>query len=122
MTDAIASPHLLLVAADASEHGCLEGLASTAAYTTDEASSAADAIALAARRRPSLIVLDLNGREQDGVDMCRQFAMHEATRNVPILVIAGKPDAAQFMIELTVKPCDTTTIDREINRLIHRVH
>ena len=121
MTDST-SPHLLLVVADGTPGGCLAGLTDGSDYTLDEAFSTADALALAARRRPTLIVLELNGREHVGIDMCRQFVTNEATRNVPILVIAGEPHVSQFMIELTVKPCDTATLDREINRLIHRVH
>jgi CheY-like chemotaxis protein len=123
MTDSTASPHLLLVAADGSQAtGCVEALAETPRYTLDEACSADDAIALAARRRPSVIVVDLHGREHTGIDMCRRFVTDEATRNVPILVITGSPHTLQFMIELTVKPCDTESLDREISRLVNCVH
>ena len=124
MTDRInSSRHLLLVATnDAESGGCLDRLGDAPGYTLDEARSTADAIALAVRHKPSLIVLDLNGREHAGIDMCRQLVTHEATRNVPILVIAGEPHESQFMIELTIKPCDTESLDREINRLVNRVH
>jgi DNA-binding response OmpR family regulator len=121
MTDSTAVPHLLLVAGGG-PGGCLDSLGCAPDYTLDQASGTADALKLAARRRPSLIVIELTGYEQAGIDMCRAFATNHATRNVPILVIAGEPHASQFMIELTVKPCDTATLDREINRLIHRVH
>ena len=81
-----------------------------------------DAIQLAARRRPSLILLNLHGIRNDRIEACRLLIAAEPTRDVPILAIAGEPAEQQFMIALAVMPCDADALDREIQRIIDRVH
>ena len=83
-----------------------------------------DAIQLAARRRPSLILLNLHGSpRRPDVEACRELLIAaEPTRDVPILAIAGEPAEQQFMIALSVMPCDADALDREIQRIIDRVH
>jgi CheY-like chemotaxis protein len=114
------APYLLVIGSQDTE-GCLKALANTD-YACEEASTAADAIALAAQRRPSLIVLNLHRHVASGLDACRALVAADATRNVPILAIAGAPADQQFMIELSVKPCDMDTLDREIHRLVATIH
>src|SRR5438876_3351659 len=62
-SDQLVSPPPLVATNDAESGGCLDRLGDAPGYTLDEARSTADAIALAVRHKPSLIVLDLNGRE-----------------------------------------------------------
>ena len=114
--------YLLVVGASA-EHdlGCLQAVTHNNDYSYDEASNAADAIELAERRRPSLIVLNMNSAGRSALDVCRELVAAESTRDVPILAIAGPPDK-QFMISLAVRPCDADALDREIHRIITRVH
>jgi CheY-like chemotaxis protein len=113
--------YLLVVGALDHNAGCLEALAGAGQYYYDEASNAADAIELAERRRPSLIVLNLSGAERSGLDVCRELVAADSTRDIPILAIAGAPEQ-QFMIALSVMPCDIHALDREIHRIIHKVH
>ncbi len=114
--------HYLLVVGGADrQEGCLRALASSNDFTFDDASNAADAIELAERRRPSLIVLSIDGAEHSGLDACRELVAADSTRDVPILVIAGTPEK-QFMIALAVMPCDASALDREIHRILDKVH
>jgi CheY-like chemotaxis protein len=101
--------------------GCLHAVTSNESYSYDRASNAADAIELAERRRPSLIVLNLHEAGRAGLDACRELVAAESTRDVPILAIAGPPQK-QFMIALSVKPCDERALDQEIHRIIDTVH
>jgi CheY-like chemotaxis protein len=121
---AMGENHYLLVVgpADPDRPGCLEAVTGTTSYSYDEAANAADAIAMAERRRPSLIVLNLHGSERSGLDVCRELVAAESTRDIPILAIAGAPLEQQFMISLSVMPCDSNALDREIHRLVSRVH
>jgi len=115
--------YLLVVGpADPDRPGCLEALTQTTGYSYDEAADAADAIAMAERRRPSLILLNLHGSESSGLEVCRELVSAESTRDIPIVAIAGAPLEQQFMISLSVIPCDSNTLDREIHRLMTRVH
>jgi CheY-like chemotaxis protein len=102
--------------------GCLEAVTDKTDFTYDEARTASDAIQLAARRRPSLILLNLHGSPATGVEACRELIAAEPTRDIPILAIAGEPAEQQFMIALSVLPCDSEALDREIHRIINRVH
>lgn len=100
--------------------GCLEAVAAGVDFVYDEAPTAAEAIVMARRRRPALIVLNLQGHEDTGIGACRELVAAESTRDVPILAIAGAP-AEQFMIALSVVRCDADTLDREIHRIIDQV-
>lgn len=111
----------LLVIGPPQPSGCLNAVANTA-YTYEEAPTAAEAIAMAARRRPALIVLNVHRQMANGLDACRALLTSDATRHVPILAIAGAATEQQFMIELSVKPCDMKTLDREIQRILQTVH
>jgi len=102
--------------------GCLEAVTERGDFTYDEAPTAESAIELATRRRPSLILLNLQGAESSGVEACRALIAAEPTRDVPILAIAGEPAEQQFMIALSVIPCDADALDREIQRIIAPVH
>ena len=112
--------HYLLVVGrtDHKSPGCVEAITHTGSFRYDEASSVADAIELAERRRPSLIVVNLRDVDQSGLDVCRELVAAESTRDVPILAVAGTPPERQFMISLAVKPCDVDSLDEEIQRLI----
>jgi CheY-like chemotaxis protein len=102
--------------------GCLDAVSAGEDFAYDEAPTAAEAIALARLRRPALIVLNLQGHEEAGITACRELVAAESTRDVPILAIAGAPRGGQFMIALSVVPCDTDKLDREIHRIMDRVH
>ena len=87
--------------------GCLDAVTDRGDFTYDEAPTARDAIQLAARRRPSLILLNLHGSAATGLEACRELFSAEPTRDVPILAIAGEPAEQQFMISLSVLRCDS---------------
>ena len=91
------------------------------ALTEELGATVADAIEIAQRRRPSLILLNLHNYAADSLDTCRTLVNADATRDVPILAIAGAANQ-QFMIALAVKPCDVDSLDREIRRIIDTVH
>jgi len=117
-------PRYLLVVNSPAEAigGCLEAVTERGDFAYDEAPTAESAIELATRRRPSLILLNLHGAESSGVEACRALIAAEPTRDVPILAIAGEPADQQFMIALSVIPCDADALDREIQRIIAPVH
>ena len=116
-------PYVLVIgAAESDPLGCLNAVTDSAHFSYDAATSAEDAIEIAERRRPSLILLNLHNYAADSLDTCRTLVSADATRNVPILAIAGAPADQQFMIALAVKPCDIESLDREIHRIIESVH
>jgi CheY-like chemotaxis protein len=116
-------PYVLVIGAtEIGAPSCLDAITVSSQFSYDEAASAEDAIESAARQRPSLILLNLHNYPADSLETCRSLINAEATRNVPILAIAGAPSEQQFMIALAVKPCDVDSLDREILRMIETVH
>lgn len=116
-------PYVLVIGVRESlSQGCLDAVTGSRYFSYDAANSAEDAIQIAERRRPSLILLNLHNYGADSVDTCRTLIGAEATRDVPILAIAGAPADQQFMIALVVKLCDVDSLDREIRRIIDTVH
>jgi CheY-like chemotaxis protein len=60
-----------------------------ATYDVIEADNAPDALALARRYHPELILLDLNLRGIDGYDLTRLLRAEPQLRNTPILLVTG---------------------------------
>jgi CheY-like chemotaxis protein len=115
-------PYVLVIAASESgPPGCLDAVTDSAHFAYDAAANARDAIEIAERRRPSVILLNLHDYPSNSLEICRTLVAAEATRDVPILAITGPADQ-QFMIALAVKPCDVESLDREIRRIIDTVH
>ena len=76
--------YLLVVNSSAEQDGgCLDVVTERGDFTYDQAPTAGAAIELAARRRPSLILLNLHGAETTGVEACRLLIAAEPTRDAP---------------------------------------
>jgi DNA-binding response OmpR family regulator len=50
------------------------------------------AVNLAIKHAPSLIILDLNLPDADGVHICRELAKNPATSDIPVIVFTGRTD------------------------------
>ncbi len=53
------------------------------------------------RRRPDLLIIDMNLPHTNGIDLCRRIKEHAATANIPIMIVGskdgGEPEAAQAL-------------------------
>jgi CheY-like chemotaxis protein len=49
-------------------------------------------LAEAKRKRPGVILMDAELPSQDGFKICQQLAVHQATRDIPILYVTGSVD------------------------------
>jgi len=58
-------------------------------YRVFSANSGADGIALVARRRPNLVILDLRMPEMDGFKVVEELRSNPETATIPILVVTG---------------------------------
>jgi CheY-like chemotaxis protein len=58
-------------------------------YRVFSANSGADGIALVARRRPNLVILDLRMPEMDGFRVVEELRGNPETATIPILVVTG---------------------------------
>jgi CheY-like chemotaxis protein len=64
-------------------------------YRVFSAGSGADGIALVARRRPNLVILDLRMPEMDGFKVVEELRGNPETATIPILVVTGDSVNAQ---------------------------
>ena len=87
-----AGPRILLVDDDAhfrltaAEEFRAEG------FTTAEAGSGAEALALCAQQVPDLVLLDGVMPELDGFETCRRLRLLKPMKNIPILMVTGLDD------------------------------
>lgn len=62
-----------------------------AGFRTLEASSGAEAIALAAERQPEVVLLDLRLRDMDGADAARELRQAPRTSRIPVVALSALP-------------------------------
>ena len=80
---------VLVLEDHASVGGLIAGLLRQDGYRAVRAWDPQEALRLARGRTPDLVLLDLNLDYPDGLDVLRQVRGHEATRRVPIVLVAG---------------------------------
>lgn len=83
------------------------------------ASRGAEALSLAARQRPDVIVLDIEMPEMNGFETCRRLKADPATRSIPVIMLTGCdyiPDEARLVGAFAVleKPCPESRLVRTI--------
>jgi GAF domain-containing protein/CheY-like chemotaxis protein len=61
-------------------------------YRVFHATNGADGIAMVARRRPDLILLDLRMPEVDGFKVLEELRSHPEAATIPVLVVTGDPN------------------------------
>jgi DNA-binding response OmpR family regulator len=79
--------HILVVDDDALLRRSLSLQLEQAGYRTSTAGSAEDALALARRDRPDLILLDVGLPGMDGLDALRQFQQHD---DIPVIFVTAR--------------------------------
>jgi len=98
---------------------CLEGLG----YSVLEASNGQEALDIAGRIRPDLILMDLDLPILDGIAATQQIRQHADLEGVPIVAVTAYPMSytrvkafAKGCDEYMAKPIDIT----ELAQLVHR--
>lgn len=91
-----------------------------------EAADGADALVLAAREHPDLIVLDLMLPGIDGLDVCRHL---RRTSTVPILMLTALGEESDRVVGLeygaddyVVKPFSPRELSLRVGRILERAH
>jgi KaiC/GvpD/RAD55 family RecA-like ATPase len=95
-------------------------------YALTEAAGAADGMAKIAAESPDLIIIDKDGHDLDGVEVCRQLRANGL--NMPIVMIGEHLRRSRDRIEVSAvgvdaclqKPVDGRLLRLEIQNLLHR--
>ncbi len=93
-----------------------------------EAENGLTALALAKRERPDLVLLDVMMPDVDGWTVARELADDERTREIPIVFLTARAEAADRRmgrqlggVGYVVKPFDPVMIGDFVERVIERV-
>jgi len=92
-----------------------------AGYRTLAAGGGEEAIALAASRRPELILLDVVMRGIDGYETCRRLKADEATRAIPVIFLTAAGESWQKLRAFRAGAVDHVTKPFESEELLARV-
>nr|WP_231135107.1 response regulator [Motilibacter deserti] len=87
------------------------------AYDVETAATGADALAVAARTRPDLVVLDLGLPDMDGVEVIRGL---RGWTSVPIIVLSGRTDSLDKVEALDAGADDYVTKPFDVDELLAR--
>jgi CheY-like chemotaxis protein len=85
------APKVLLVDDDPLMHRLYSPHLQRAGYQMFSAFTGVEAIDLAARELPQVIVMDIMMPEMDGLSAIRLIRSDEATKNIPVVVITANP-------------------------------
>lgn len=95
-------------------------------YDTAWAPGGKEALVLAARLHPALILLDLVMPDMDGFEVMRRLKEDLATRDIPVVIVSALDDAASRQRILACgaddflcKPVDRWELFLRISKLLH---
>lgn len=119
-------PRRVLVADDdADVRALLAGHLRQAGYDVVEATDGAEAVALARRTSPGLVLMDLRMPNMDGLAALRALRAEPTTRNLPVIMMTASPGmldesrtamAALGGARLLAKPCTAEELAATITR------
>jgi DNA-binding NtrC family response regulator len=102
---------VLLVDDVAENLGVLTGALEPEGYEILAASNGAEALTLAAKARPAIILLDIIMPGMDGLETCRRLKEDQATRDIPVLFITARNETKNIVegfkaggVDYIVKP------------------
>ncbi|MEM7395595.1 MAG: response regulator [Verrucomicrobiota bacterium] len=78
-------------------------------YDVTLTSNGEDALDLAYRTVPSLVLLDLMLPGMDGLEVCRQLRAENKTRNIPIVMLTAKGEESDIVVGLELGADDYIT-------------
>lgn len=90
-------------------------------FRTLLASDGEDALSLAGRERPDLILLDLMLPGMDGLEVCKKLKKEEKTVSIPIIMLTAKSQESDKVIGLELGADDYVTKPFSPRELIARI-
>ncbi|OVE77912.1 hypothetical protein BVX98_01555 [bacterium F11] len=116
---------LLFVDDEESIHKILRRVFEGQSYSLLDAYNGEDAIKVAEKEVPDLILLDINMPKMDGYDVIRELRKNKTTRNIPILMLTGNGDVVDKVVgyelgveDYVTKPFHTDHIRLHVESLL----
>jgi phosphate regulon transcriptional regulator PhoB len=80
-----------------------------------------DAIEIARKKHPDIVILDWMMPEMDGLETCRYLRKHSDTENIPIIMLTAKSDPTDKILGLEMGADDYLTKPFHIRELLARI-
>lgn len=86
-----------------------------------QAADGREALAVASKEQPDLVLLDVMMPELDGFQVCSRLKQHEATEHIPVVMLTAKAEAKDVTrafnsgaVDYVVKPYDPAVLQQKI--------
>jgi phosphate regulon transcriptional regulator PhoB len=80
-----------------------------------------EALEIARKKRPDIVILDWMMPEMDGLEVCRRLRQHPDTGSIPIIMLTAKSDTLDKVLGLEMGADDYLTKPFHIRELLARV-
>ncbi len=81
-----------------------------------------EALALAKRRKPNLILLDVMMPQMDGYQLCAELKQHSGTRNIPVIFMSALSDTESKVKGFEAGAVDYVTKPLQREEVLARIH
>jgi len=107
----------------------LIALENVGGFTVSTASSGIEALTLAVKDQPDLILLDVMMPKMDGLETIRQLRANEDTSEIPVIFMTAKTQDERVMNYRTAgaagviqKPFDPMTLADQVRKIWQQIH
>jgi two-component system alkaline phosphatase synthesis response regulator PhoP len=90
-------------------------------YEVLHAANGSEALAVASREMPDLVLLDVMMPELDGFQVCSRLKQDETTRRIPVIMLTAKAEAKDVTrafnsgaVDYVVKPYDPAVLQQKV--------
>lgn len=116
---------ILIADDDSPSRDALSGMLSTLGFWTEAATNGAEAVSLAGRLQPDLILMDVEMPTLNGHAACRQLKANPATKEIPVLMMTAfdpRPERPRMVEsgadDLIVKPIAMRDLQTRVRALL----
>jgi DNA-binding response OmpR family regulator len=113
--------HILIVEDETSTAEMLKAYLSSLGYQVSHAGWGQDAVALATRIQPDLVVLDIHLPDIDGYEVCLRLRNQPRTENTPVIFLTERRERVDRLTGLELGAVDYITKPFDVQELRFRV-
>lgn len=124
-SDEVANLPVLLLVDDSESVLAFERAALSKDYQTQSATNGLEALAMAAKLRPALILLDLSMPQLDGDEVLRRVRADADLGDTPVVIVSSERDRANACLQLGAdavlhKPVKAETLRKTVDEVLSR--
>ena len=113
---------VLIIDDSATEVAHLRGILEQAGYDTLAAQSGEEGVSVAKTEMPDVILMDIVMPDLNGFQATRQLSKHDATKNIPVIVVSSKSKQTDRIWAMRQGACEYLTKPADESALVHAVN